>query len=432
VSFDSFQFHPRIVDGVKRLGYEKPTPIQEQAIGPVLEGRDVMGLAETGTGKTAAFVLPLSHRLLDGPRGHIRALVLAPTRELAQQTHDVLVVLGKDSKLRSTTVYGGVGYEPQIKRLQAGVEFVVACPGRLLDLVERGAADLSKVEMVVLDEADRMLDMGFLPDIRRILKLLPRQRQTLLFTATMPADIERLARDFMRNPVVVQVGRHGPVQGVTHSLYPVAPHLKSALLIELLRQHETGPVLVFTRTKRLAARLAERLQRNGFRTACLQGDMSQSRRQAAMDGFRRGDIDILVATDIAARGIDVPDISHVVNFDMPDTVDAYIHRVGRTARANRTGEAINIATRDDVDVIGQVEALLNTRLECLTVEGFDYDAPVVRESSPRKPRVRPLAGRQTTSGRRSGGRQSSARVGGQAEYGRRRNTRRRVDVSAAV
>ncbi len=383
MSFDSFNFHPHIADGIKRLGYEQPTPIQEQAMGPVLEGRDLMGLAETGTGKTAAFVLPLSQRLLDGPRGRIRALVLAPTRELAQQTHEVLTVVGRDTKLRSATVYGGVGYEPQINKLRSGVEFVVACPGRLLDLVERGAADLSHVEVVVLDEADRMLDMGFLPDIRRILKLLPRERQTLLFTATMPPDIERLARDFMRRPVTVHVGRQGPVQGVTHSLYPVATHLKGALLIELLKHRETGPVLVFTRTKHAAARLADRLQRNGFKAACLQGDMSQSRRQAAMDGFRHGDINILVATDIAARGIDVPDISHVVNFDMPDTIDAYTHRVGRTARANRTGEAINIATRDDVELIGGIEALLNTRLECLRLEGFDYDAPVTREAASR-------------------------------------------------
>jgi ATP-dependent RNA helicase RhlE len=423
VSFDSFSFHPRIADGIKRLGYEKPTPIQEQAMGPVLEGRDLMGLAETGTGKTAAFVLPLSQRLLDGPRGRIRALVLAPTRELAQQTHEVLTIVGKDTKLRSATVYGGVGYEPQINKLRNGVEFVVACPGRLLDLVERGAADLSHVEVVVLDEADRMLDMGFLPDIRRILKLLPRERQTLLFTATMPPDIERLARDFMRSPVMVHVGRQGPVQGVSHSLYPVAAHLKGALLIELLKHRETGPVLVFTRTKHAAARLADRLQRNGFKAACLQGDMSQSRRQAAMDGFRHGDITILVATDIAARGIDVPDISHVVNFDMPDTIDAYTHRVGRTARANRTGEAINIATRDDVELVGGIEALLNTRLECLRLEGFDYDAPVTREAASR-----------SGASRGSTRRPAAVREEAQVRTGNRsrRRPQRKANASAAV
>jgi len=411
VTFDSFNFHPRIADGIKRLGYATPTPIQEQGIGPVLEGKDLMGLAETGTGKTAAFVLPLSQRLIDGPRGHVRALVLAPTRELAQQTHEVLTIVGRDTRLRSVTVYGGVGYEPQIKKLQSGVDFVVACPGRLLDLVERGAADLSRVEVVVLDEADRMLDMGFLPDIRRILKLLPRERQTLLFTATMPRDIERLARDFMRSPVVIQIGNQGPVQGVSHALYPVASHLKGALLIELLRRNETGPVLVFTRTKHAAARLAERLQRSGFRAACLQGDMSQSKRQAAMDAFRHGEIDILVATDIAARGIDVPDISHVVNYDMPDTVDAYTHRVGRTARMNRTGKAINIATRDDVDVINGVEALLNTRLQCLKVEGFDYDAPMMRDAASR---------------------QAPRRSEGWSRPASQQRTRRRPNVSAAV
>ncbi len=376
MSFESFYFHPRIADGIKALGYVTPTPIQEEAMPPILDGSDVMGLAETGTGKTAAFVLPMSERFLKGSRGRrIRGLVLSPTRELAQQTHEVLNVLGKQTGLRSVTVYGGVGYEPQIKKLRSGVEFVVACPGRLLDLVGRGVVDLSAVEVVVLDEADRMLDMGFLPDIRRILQLLPRERQTLLFTATMPPDIRRLTRDFMRRPVVVRVGQEGPVKGVTHELYPVAPHLKAALLVEFLRRTETGPVLVFTRTKHHATRLAERLERSGFRATCLQGDMSQNKRQAAMDAFRNGRIDILVATDIAARGIDVPDISHVVNFDMPDTVDGYTHRVGRTARASRTGNAINIVTRDDVDVVNAVEARLNERLECRSVEGFDYEAP---------------------------------------------------------
>ena len=373
MSFDSFSFHSRIANGIKGLGYETPTSIQEEAIGPVLDGKDVMGLAETGTGKTAAFVLPMSQLLLGGRRGAPRGLVLAPTRELAHQTHDVLTALQKHTGIRSTTIYGGVGYEPQIKKLRSGVDVVVACPGRLLDLVNRGSVDLSHIEMVVLDEADRMLDMGFLPDIRRILKLLPSERQTLLFTATMPRDIERLARDFMHRPVTIQVGRQAPVGGVTHELYPVAPHLKSALLLELLKRNETGPVLVFTRTKHAAARLAEKLQKNGYSAACLQGDMSQSKRQAAMDAFRSGKIDILVATDIAARGIDVPDISHVVNYDMPDTADSYTHRVGRTARASRKGNAINLVTRDDVGVVADVEMLLKERLQCTTIDDFDYD-----------------------------------------------------------
>jgi ATP-dependent RNA helicase RhlE len=332
-----------------------------------------MGLAETGTGKTAAFVLPISDRLLRGTRGKVRCLVLAPTRELAQQTHDVLKAVGQDTGLRSTTIYGGVGYEPQIRALQKGVDFLVACPGRLLDHVGRGTVDLSAVEVVVLDEADRMLDMGFLPDIRRIMKLLPRKRQTLLFTATMPPEIERLARDFMYKPEQVRVGRQAPVKGVSHTLYPVRQPRKADLLIELLKRMETGPVLVFTRTKHAASRLAERLKRKGFNATCLQGDMSQGKRQAAMNGFKTGSIDILVATDIAARGIDVPDISHVVNFDMPDTADAYIHRVGRTARASRTGKAINFATTEDLGIVGDVEILLNERLDCLTLDGFNYD-----------------------------------------------------------
>jgi len=422
VSFESFNFSPQIAAGIRRLGYTTPTPIQEKAIKPVMEGKDIMGLAETGTGKTAAFVLPISERLLDGRRGRIRSLVLAPTRELAQQTHEVLTTLGKDTKLRSVTLYGGVGYEPQIKKLQSGVEFAVAWPGRLLDLVERGVVDLSQVEVVVLDEADRMLDMGFLPDIRRILKLLPRERQTLLFTATMPADIQRLARDFMRSPVMVEVGRRAPVSTITHELYPVAPHLKTALLIELLRRTESRQVLVFTRTKHAAARLSERLNRNGFRTACLQGDMPQSKRQAAMDAFRHGDIEILVATDIAARGIDVPEISHVVNFDMPDTVDAYTHRVGRTARASRTGCAINLVTPDNLEVISGVEMLLNTRLDCRKVDGFDYDAPLVREAPVRVPRI---------ASRRRDGRQAGASDRRRMDS-RRPSQGRRVSTAAAA
>ena len=379
MSFDSFNFHSRIANGIKGLGYVTPTSIQEKAIGPVLEGKDVMGLAETGTGKTAAFVLPMSQLLLGGRGGAPRALVLAPTRELAHQTHDVLSALAKHTGIRSTTIYGGVGYEPQIKKLRSGVDVVVACPGRLLDLVGRGVVNLSAIEMVVLDEADRMLDMGFLPDILRILQRLPKERQTLMFSATFPRDIEKLARDFMHRPTMIQVGRQAPVGGVTHELYPVAPHLKTALLIELLRRNDTGPVLVFTRTKHAAARLAEKLQKNGYSAACLMGDMSQSKRQAAMDAFKGGKIDILVATDIAARGIDVPDISHVVNYDMPDTVDSYTHRVGRTARMYRKGSAINLVTRDDVGVIADVETILNERLQCHTLDDFDYDRPFVSD-----------------------------------------------------
>jgi len=428
VSFDTFNFHPRVADGIRGLGYVVPTPIQKEAIGPVLDGKDVMGLAETGTGKTAAFALPLSSRLLEGPRGKIRGLVLAPTRELAHQTHDVLTALSRQTRIRSTTIYGGVGYEPQIKKLKSGIDVVVACPGRLLDHVGRGNVDLSAVEIVVLDEADRMLDMGFLPDIRRILKLLPRDRQTLLFTATMPPDIERLAREFMRSPVTIQVGRQAPVGGVTHELYPVAPHLKTALLLELLRRNETGPVLVFTRTKHAAARLADKLQRNGHSAACLQGDMSQSKRQAAMDAFRSGRIAILVATDIAARGIDVPDISHVVNFDMPDTADSYTHRVGRTARACRTGNAINLVTRDDVGVIADVETLLSERLACRTLADFDYDKPFEREHGSGAPQAR--------RGRGAPPRSSNAQESGRTQSGtrgpRRRKPLRAGEVSAAA
>ena len=367
----------------------------------------MIGLAQTGTGKTAAFVLPILQRVLHGPRRQVRALIVSPTRELAEQTHDAISTLGRETGLRSVTVYGGVGVIPQIDRLRRGTDIVVACPGRLLDLVGQRAIDLSRVEVLVLDEADRMLDMGFLPDIRRILALLPTERQTLLFSATMPDDIRRLSSDFLRRPVTVQIGHLAPVETVSHALYPVPEHLKSELLMALLRSTRTQSVLVFTRTKHRAKKLAEQLSRTGLRVACLQGNLSQSRRQSAIDGFRDGSVQILVATDIASRGIDVTRISHVINYDMPDTADAYTHRIGRTGRVERLGDAYTLITAADSEMVQVVERTVGTRLERRRLEGFDYAAPAparvpggrtqspAARTAPSRPTGRPAAARSS-------------------------------------
>jgi ATP-dependent RNA helicase RhlE len=375
VSFETFDLHPRIAAGVHSAGYLQPTPIQQQAIPPILAQRDVIGMAQTGTGKTAAFVLPILQRLTEGPRGRVRALILCPTRELAEQINDHIRELGQHTRTRSVALYGGVSQRPQVDALRDGAEIAVACPGRLLDLINQREIDLTHVEILVLDEADRMFDMGFLPDIRRILKHVPARRQTLLFSATMPDDIRKLAHDILHNPVTVQIGEPAPAATVSHALYPVPPHLKTALLLELLKQTDTDSVLVFTRTKHRTERLAKQLKRAGYRAASLQGNLSQNRRQAAMDGFREGRVQILVATDIAARGIDVSSITHVINYDMPDTADAYTHRIGRTGRAAKTGDAFTLVTDDDADMVRAIERALGAPVERRRLPGFDYGAP---------------------------------------------------------
>jgi len=375
VTFAHFGLSPRLEAGIDALGYTEPTPIQHQALPPILAGRDVIGLAQTGTGKTAAFALPILQRLEHGPRGRVRALVVAPTRELAEQIHQSFTDMGRRTGLRSATIYGGVGMGRQLDALRRGPEIVVACPGRLLDHLRQGTVNLSQVEVLVLDEADRMFDMGFLPDVRRIVRAVPRQRQTLLFSATMPDDIRALARDVLQNPLTVQIGRSAPAETVSHTLYPVPTHRKTELLIELLRTTEFEAVLVFTRTKHRAKRLAQELQRDGFRATSLQGNLSQNQRQAAMEGFRSGAYRIMVATDIAARGIDVLSISHVINYDMPDTADAYTHRIGRTGRAEQAGQAYSLFTPADVDTLRAVERVLGHRLERRILPDFDYRGP---------------------------------------------------------
>ncbi|MDO8490505.1 MAG: DEAD/DEAH box helicase [Dehalococcoidia bacterium] len=393
MSFTLFNFDPRIMSGVRALGYTEPTPIQLQGIPPILQGRDVIGLAQTGTGKTAAFTLPISQRLLNGHRGVIRAAIISPTRELAEQTCEAFSQLGRQTGLRSMAIYGGVSMDQQTSRLRRGVEIAVACPGRLLDHIWRGTIDLSHVEILVIDEADRMFDQGFLPDVRNILGCMVQQRQTLFFSATMPDDVRRLSRDILHDPVTVQIGREAPATTVSHALYPVKPHLKTELLIKLLRQTPTESVLVFTRTKHRTESVALRLQKEGFKAASLQGNLSQPRRQAALNGFRNGSFKILVATDIAARGIDVLRISHVINYDMPDGTDAYIHRIGRTGRIGQNGDALTFVTGEDNAAVKDLERLLNTRLERHSLPGFDYaaSAPERTQSRPLRPTRKPTA-----------------------------------------
>ena len=363
-----------MASGVAAAGYETPTPIQSRAIPKVSSGRDVMGLAQTGTGKTAAFVLPILDRLVGRKYGCVRALVIAPTRELAEQIHQAVETLGRQTRIKSVAVYGGVGINPQIQKLKRA-DIVVACPGRLLDHIGRHSIDLSQLEMLVLDEADQMFDMGFIPDIRRILKHLPMNHQTLLFSATMPPEIRRLAGDVLRDPVTVQVGITAPAVTVIHALYPVSQHLKTALLLKLLGNTNTQSVLVFTRTKHRAKSLGKKLVAAGYRSASLQGNLSQTRRQAALDGFRNGTIQILVATDIAARGIDITQISHVINYDIPSTPEAYIHRIGRTGRATRTGEAFTLVTGDDKNMVRAINRIIGSNIEQRILSTFDYGSP---------------------------------------------------------
>jgi len=382
LNFETFHFHPAVKAGIVAAGYTTPTPIQVQAIPSILKGRDLMGLAQTGTGKTAAFVLPILNRLIANNCGYPRTLIVAPTRELAEQTHQAIEILGRKTRLQSVAVYGGVAIGPQIQKLRRA-DIVVACPGRLLDHISRRAVDLSRLEVLVIDEADQMFDMGFLPDIKRILSHLPQKRQTLLFSATMPAEIRRLAADILQNPVVVQVGTTAPADTVRHALYPVAPHLKTALLFDLLRETPTGSVLIFTRTKHRAKSLGKTLAVAGYSSASLQGNLSQGKRQAALDGFRDGTFQILVATDIAARGIDVSRVSHVINYDIPSTPEAYIHRIGRTGRATRSGEAFTLITGDDKDMVKAINRLIGSEIEQRTLSAFDYSVPAsIRGNSP--------------------------------------------------
>ena len=362
MSFTSFHFHEKIAAAIKDSGYASPTPIQQKAIPPVLAGRDLLGLAQTGTGKTAVFVLPILQRLMAGPRKKVRALIVAPTRELAEQIHAYIGKMAGQTGLASAVVYGGVGKQGQIYKIRNGAEIIVACPGRLLDHLDAGAFNLGKLEMLVLDEADHMFDKGFLPDIRRILKYVPKQRQTLIFSATMPDEIRHLAENILQSPVTVQINHDLPLPTISHVLFQVEQQGKTALLKQIIEQTEMVSTLVFTRTKHKAKNLALQLEKLGCSVTSLQGNLSQQKRQQALDGFKSGKFKIMVATDIAARGIDVSRISHVVNYDMPDTAETYTHRTGRTGRATRSGEAFTFAGREDMKMIHIIERNLGKKM----------------------------------------------------------------------
>ena len=395
MNFNQFNLDSRLNAGIKHADFHKPTPIQISAIPLALAGHDLIGTAQTGTGKTAAFVLPILHKLLTSPGKRTRVLIITPTRELAEQIHQTIGNLSRGTKVRSVAIYGGVGAAPQIEALHRGVEIVVACPGRLLDHIQNKHANLGDLEVLVLDEADRMLDMGFLPDIKRILQHVPARRQTMLFSATFPKEIEHLAAQTLHKPERVAIGLARPAHTVAHTLYPVPQHLKKELLIKLLERTDTNSVLIFTRTKHRARRLVKQITASGYKVIGLHSDRTQGQRQSALNGFKQGKYQIMVATDIAARGLDIERISHVINFDMPDTADAYIHRIGRTGRAKRTGEAFTLITPDDHAMVQKIEKVMKQKLPQQTLADFDYDVlkpqypQTTRKPMPRKKQTSP-------------------------------------------
>jgi ATP-dependent RNA helicase RhlE len=404
MSFTSFTLHADLLRGLDALGFAVPTPIQKDAIPPATEGRDVLACAMTGSGKTAAFLLPILQRLVDRPRGVTRALVLAPTRELAAQIDEDRRELARFTRIGGAAVFGGVAMGPQEQAFRRGADIVVATPGRLLDHFQYSYARLAGLEVLVLDEADRMLDMGFLPDIRRIMRALPAaRRQTLLFSATLPPAITGLARELLRDPVMINVERPAaPAVGVSHAAYPVASELKLPLLLELLRQPGVRNMLVFTRTKHRANRLADGLVRRGVAAERIHGNRSQAQRTQALAAFKAGACRLLVATDIAARGIDVTGLSHVVNFDVPAMPDHYIHRVGRTARAEAVGDAVTFVSPAEEADFRSIERAVGTRIRRVTLPGFDYTArPTERLEVPMAQRIAAIQARRAQERARS-------------------------------
>jgi ATP-dependent RNA helicase RhlE len=373
--FSSLKLNPALLRGLKDLGFTRPTPIQTDAIPAAMAGRDVLACAMTGSGKTAAFLLPILHHLLEKPRGVTRALVLTPTRELAAQILEELNQIATHTPLTAASVYGGVGMGPQEHAFRRGVDVLIATPGRLLDHFRQPYAKLPGIEYLVLDEADRMLDMGFLPDIRRVLKHIPAKRQTLFFSATMPPPIATLTRELLNNPMTInQERKSAPAIGITQAIYPVRQDLKSALFLHLLAQDTMKEALVFTRTKHRANRLQLQLVKAGIKAERIHGNRSQSQRTEALAGFKSGKYRVLVATDIAARGIDIESLGHVVNFDVPQTPDDYIHRVGRTARAESTGDAFTFISPEEEPQLRDIERAVGKRLPRVTVPDFDYTA----------------------------------------------------------
>jgi ATP-dependent RNA helicase RhlE len=401
--FAGFKLHPDLLKGTRELGFTRATPIQEQAIPPALEGRDLLACAMTGSGKTAAFLLPILNRLMDKPRGTTRALILTPTRELAAQIEEHLRQLAVHTPLSGAAVFGGVGMGPQEHAFRNGVDVIIATPGRLLDHFKQPYAKLSGLEVLVLDEADRMLDMGFLPDIKRVLKHLPTKRQTLFFSATMPAPIVALTRELLQNPATINLERKSaPAIGIRQAVYAVREELKPALFVELMRRGDIGSVIVFTRTKHRANRLADYLANEGIPNAKIHGNRSQAQRTEALDGFRTGRYKCLVATDIVARGIDVEQLEHVVNFDVPHLPEDYIHRVGRTARADATGDAFTFVSPEEESDLSAIERSIGKRLPRVVVSGFDYASkPKQRFEVPIAERIAEIRARKSEERKRA-------------------------------
>ena len=383
MSFEQLNLSAEILRAIADQGYTEPTPIQAQAIPPILEGKDIMGGAQTGTGKTAGFTLPMLHRLqphanisVSPARHAIRALILVPTRELAAQVYESVKTYGKYLPLKCAVVYGGVNMDPQIKDLRAGVEIVVATPGRLLDHIEQKTMSLSKVEILILDEADRMLDMGFMPDIKRILALIPQQRQSLMFSATFSDEIKKLADKLLKQPVLIEVARRNSItELVTHVVHPVERERKRDLLAHLIKSQDLKQVLVFVRTKHGASRLAQQLERDGITATAIHGDKSQPQRTQALAEFKQGVVRVLVATDVAARGLDIEDLPHVVNFELPTSPEDYIHRIGRTGRAGTKGDAISLVCKDENELLEGIQKLLKLTLNTKIIDGFEPGTP---------------------------------------------------------
>ena len=402
--FTSLQLHPALLRGIKDLGFVRPTGIQGEAIPAALAGRDVLASAQTGTGKTAAFLLPILNGLIESPRGRTRALVLAPTRELAAQILEDLKDLATHTPVTGAAVFGGVSHGPQEHAFRSGVDVIIATPGRLLDHLRSPYARLDNIKYLVLDEADRMLDMGFLPEIRKILRYLPQRRQTLFFSATMPSPIRTLANELLHNPVSIERERPGGTPtGITQAVYPVAQELKSSLLVTLLRRGDIKQALVFTRTKHRANRLADFLSRAGVNADRIHGNRSQGQRTAALAAFKSGRVPVLVATDIAARGIDVEALGHVVNFDVPLAAEDYIHRIGRTGRAEATGEAYTFASPQEQGEIAAIERAVGRKLPRVTVPDFDYAAkPQGQLEIPLAQRIAEIRARKHEERRRRG------------------------------
>jgi ATP-dependent RNA helicase RhlE len=371
-TFEDLGLAPEVLEAVREAGYTNPTPIQEQAIPLARRGRDIMGLAQTGTGKTAAFTLPIIDRLIGGPQ-RTRALILTPTRELCIQVEESFQKYGKHSEIDCVAVFGGVPLEPQERKLRQGVDAVVATPGRLLDHLERQNVVFDDLEVLVLDEADRMLDMGFAPQINKIVAQIPPYRQTLLFSATMPPEVEALARKYLRKPIVVQVGRRSMAAAtVTHAVYPVPRERKSELLVELLKASEMDSVLIFTRTKHGADRVVRHLEKAGISATAMHADKTQAQRIKALEGFKDNSIRVLVATDIAQRGLDVSGISHVINYDVPQQPEDYVHRIGRTGRAATTGDAFTFMSPDEIAMVRTIERVIGQQIPRISVPGYDF------------------------------------------------------------